>query len=102
MKLRQIAISSGVVILAAMTTSCSSSIKSQSSKAEFDRTVLPIAEPKPEKVTKLLPSEVPLPPQWEVKAPADAPNVVIILLDDVGYAAPVSYTHLTLPTNREV
>ncbi len=74
-----------------MTTSCSSSLKSQSSKAEFDRMNLPIAEPKPEKVTKVLPSEVPLPPQWEVKAPADAPNVVIILLDDVGYAAPSAF-----------
>ena len=59
MKLRQIAISSGVVILDAMTTSCSN--QSQSSKAEFDRMHLPIAEPKPDKVTKLLPSEVPLP-----------------------------------------
>merc|ERR1711965_1184812 len=30
-------------------------------------------------------------PQWEVTAPADAPNVVIILLDDVGYAAPSAF-----------
>ena len=89
MKLRQIAISSGVVILAAMTSSYSN--QSQSSKAAFDRMHLPIAEPKPEKVTKVLPSEVPLPPQWEVTAPADAPNVVIILLDDVGYAAPSAF-----------
>ena len=31
--------------------------------------------------------------------PAAAPNVVLVVADDLD---PVSYTHLTLPTNREV
>ena len=79
----------GVLILS--TASISQAAPNQNSRSFFNRTKLPIAEPKPEKVTKVLPSEVPLPPQWEVTAPADAPNVVIILLDDVGYAAPSAF-----------
>ena len=86
---RQIALGGGVLILS--TASISQAAPNQNSRSFFNRTKLPIAEPKPEKVTKVLPSEVPLPPQWEVTAPADAPNVVIILLDDVGYAAPSAF-----------
>ena len=86
---RQIALGGGVLILS--TASISQAAPNQNSRSVFNRTKLPIAEPKPEKVTKVLPSEVPLPPQWEVTAPADAPNVVIILLDDVGYAAPSAF-----------
>ena len=32
-----------------------------------------------------------MPKPWEVKAPLGAPNVVIILLDDVGFAAPSAF-----------
>ena len=55
---------------------------------DLDRTRLPIAQPTPEAVTQPLPADVPLPTPWEVKAPAGAPNVVIILLDDIGFGAP--------------
>ena len=40
------------------------------------------------KVTKVLPSQVPMPKPFSVDAPKDAPNVVIVLLDDVGFGAP--------------
>ena len=89
MKLRQIALGGGILALAACSTQLG--LPNKANSAQFDRTKLPIAEPRPEKVTKVLPSEVPLPPQWEVTAPAGAPNVVIILLDDVGYAAPSAF-----------
>ena len=51
---------------------------------DLDLTRLPIAQPTPKPVTQPLPADVPLPTPWEVKAPAGAPNVVIILLDDIG------------------
>ena len=56
--------------------------------ADIDRTRLPIPQPTPEPVTSVLPADVPLPTPWEVKAPEGAPNVVIILLDDIGFGAP--------------
>ena len=87
--LRRLVVGGGLLL--ATSVSIAGMTQGHAQAREFDRTKLPIAEPRPEKVTKVLPSEVPLPPQWEVTAPAGAPNVVIILLDDVGYAAPSAF-----------
>jgi arylsulfatase A-like enzyme len=51
----------------------------------LDRTVLPIREPKPARVTELDARNVKAPPRFEVKAPAKAPNVLIVLIDDMGF-----------------
>lgn len=57
----------------------------------LDRTVLPIAEP------KILPSKVldvrhaKAPPRFEVKVPNDAPNALLVLLDDLGFAGTSSF-----------
>jgi len=51
----------------------------------LDRSVLPIPEPKHPPVTELDARKVPLPPRFEVKAPAGAPNVLIVLIDDFGF-----------------
>jgi hypothetical protein len=53
----------------------------------LDRTVLPIKEPTYPESTVLDARDAKAPPRFEVKAPAKAPNVVIVLLDDVGFAA---------------
>ena len=52
----------------------------------LDRTNLPIAEPKipPSKVLDVRKAKAP--PRFEVKAPKGAPNVLLVLLDDVGFA----------------
>jgi len=52
-----------------------------------DRTVLPIPEPKRPVYKELDVRKVKLPPHFEVKAPAGAPNVVIVLIDDLGFGA---------------
>jgi arylsulfatase len=52
---------------------------------KLDRTVLPIPEPKHEPITDLDVRNAKAPPRFEVKAPKGAPNVVIVLLDDVGF-----------------
>jgi len=52
---------------------------------QLDRTVLPIAEPKLKPITTLDARNAKAPPRFEVKAPKAAPNVVIVLIDDVGF-----------------
>jgi len=54
---------------------------------QIDRTVLPVREPTYPESTVLDARDAKPPPRFEVKAPAKAPNVVIVLLDDVGFAA---------------
>ncbi|HEV2804273.1 MAG TPA: arylsulfatase [Chthoniobacterales bacterium] len=51
----------------------------------LDRTVLPIPEPKPASITELDARNATAPPRFEVKAPDKAPNVIIILIDDMGF-----------------
>ncbi len=51
----------------------------------LDRSVLPIPEPKPVHVTELDARKAKAPPRFEVKAPAKAPNVLIVLIDDFGF-----------------
>ena len=56
-----------------------------------DRTVLPVQMPAPPKFTQLDASKVKTPPWVEVKAPDGAPNVVIILIDDMGFGVPSTF-----------
>jgi arylsulfatase len=56
-----------------------------------DRMVLPIQEPKRPLYKELDARKAKMPPNFEVKAPAGAPNVVIILIDDLGFGAPETF-----------
>jgi arylsulfatase A-like enzyme len=60
-------------------------------QAAVDRTVLPIQEPKRPVYTELDARNVKTPAHFQVKAPAGAPNVVIILIDDLGFGATSPY-----------
>jgi arylsulfatase A-like enzyme len=51
----------------------------------LDRTVLPISEPAVQSITTLDARDAKAPPRFEVTAPAGAPNVVIVLIDDIGF-----------------
>src|SRR2546429_3721779 len=53
----------------------------------LDRTVLPIKEPTYPESTVLDARDAKAPPRFEVKAPPKAPNVVIVLIDDIGFGA---------------
>jgi arylsulfatase A-like enzyme len=53
--------------------------------AAIDRTILPIAEPAPPVITELDVRKATPPPRFEVKAPDGAPNVLVILIDDMGF-----------------
>lgn len=54
---------------------------------ELDRTILPIARPTYPPSTELDVRNTTPPPRFEVTAPEKAPNVVIILIDDLGFGA---------------
>jgi arylsulfatase len=63
----------------------------QTTEARLDRTVLPIAEPDYPHSTVLDARDAKAPPRFEVKAPAGAPNVLIVLVDDMGFGMPSAF-----------
>jgi arylsulfatase A-like enzyme len=56
-----------------------------------DRTVLPIPEPQYPHSTVLDARNATPPPRFEIKAPASAPNVLIVLVDDIGFGMPSAF-----------
>jgi len=56
-----------------------------SAQQAIDRTILPIPDPQSPAITELDARNAKAPPRFEVKAPKGAPNVVIVLLDDIGF-----------------
>lgn len=53
----------------------------------LDRTVLPVQAPPRPTFDELDVRDVRMPPQFSVNAPKDAPNIVIVLIDDLGFGA---------------
>jgi len=58
---------------------------------ELDRTTLPVSEPDYPRSTMLDARNAEPPPRFEVKAPAGAPNVIIVLVDDMGFGIPSAF-----------
>jgi arylsulfatase len=88
-----------VHLILLMLIGCSDSSKSPqgteqdiASKAgALDRTSLPIQAPKRPTYSELDVRNVEAPPLFEVKAPENAPNVVIVLIDDIGFGGPSTF-----------
>jgi len=59
--------------------------QTKAESATLDRTVRPIPEPKIEPITILDVRNAKAPPRFQVKAPDKAPNVLIVLIDDMGF-----------------
>ena len=57
----------------------------------LDRTVLPIPDPVYPKITELDARNATAPPPFSVTAPEGAPNVVIVLIDDIGFGAAATF-----------
>jgi len=53
----------------------------------IDRTILPVPDPVFPKITELDARNATAPPPFSVNAPEGAPNVVIVLIDDIGFGA---------------
>src|SRR5688572_486255 len=59
---------------------------------EMDRTSLPIKEPSRQSYTELDAANVKAPTdRFDVRAPKGAPNVVVILIDDIGFGAAAAF-----------
>lgn len=74
-----------VTVLAVVCTMLTAQNTFAETKDTLDRTVLPIKEPTYPPITEMDVRNAKAPPRFEVKAPKNAPNVVIILLDDIGF-----------------
>jgi arylsulfatase A-like enzyme len=57
----------------------------------LDRSVLPVTEPQRPTSSEIDARRVTAPPRFAVTAPAGAPNVVIVLIDDLGFGAPSTF-----------
>src|SRR5687768_9147699 len=54
---------------------------------ELDRTVLPLKEPVRQTYKELDARNAKAPERFDVKAPKGAPNVIVVLVDDMGFGA---------------
>ncbi len=72
----------------ALSAVCATSAAAQTA---MDRTTLPIPEPKYPHSTVLDARNATAPPRFDVRAPAQAPNVLIVLIDDMGFGQPGAF-----------
>ncbi len=66
-------------------------VRGETSPGTIDRTVLPIHEPPAPTFTELDARTAKPPPRFDLKAPAGAPNVLVILIDDMGFGQPSTF-----------
>ncbi len=78
---------SAALLLVAMAAGCNQPADTGSTGADgLDRTVLPIKAPPRPTSKELDIHNAKQPERFEVKAPKDAPNVILVLMDDLGFA----------------
>src|SRR5258705_7852048 len=77
---------------AVLLTLCTLAITSTHAQTPvLDRTKLPIAEPDYPRSTVLDARDTSPPPRFQVTAPQGAPNVLIVLVDDMGFGMPSAF-----------
>jgi arylsulfatase len=70
---------------------CAAPAPAPQGSAGLDRSVLPIAEPAPPTITEQDARKATPPARFQVTAPAGAPNVVVVLIDDIGFGASAAF-----------
>jgi len=78
-----------IFIVAFGLISCSQAQQDKGYK--MDRTILPIHPPERQIVTEMDARNVEKPPIFEIKAPEGAPNIVIVMIDDIGFGATTTF-----------
>ena len=72
-------------------TGATATVAAQTETGAVDRTVLPVPDPVYSPITELDARNAVAPPRIDVRAPKDAPNVVIVLIDDIGFGTASSF-----------
>ena len=62
-------------------------LSTASAQEKIDRTILPIQPPKHKPITVMDARNAKKPEMFKIKPPEEAPNVVIVLIDDIGFGA---------------
>ena len=75
----------GMIVFSCTQKSAEKATNSIASEGTIDRTVLPVKEPVYPAITELDARNATPPARFEVKAPEKAPNVLVILIDDIGF-----------------
>ena len=99
----------GVLLATALLNSCSNesskpgsiSAEPSTESVQLDRTTLPIKEPSYAAITELDARKAKAPPRFEVKAPAKAPNVVVVLIDDIGFGSSSAFGRLFMKFDKK-
>ncbi len=85
---------------------CASTLAAQQEPYPIDRSSLPIREPRRPIYTEMDVRTATPPPRFDVKAPQGAPNVVVVLIDDMGFGVsecfggPVNMPNMTRLANN--
>jgi len=77
--------------LVAVCAAFTAQAQAQTGQDKLDRTTLPIPEPVTPHSTVLDVRDTKMPPRFEIKPPAGAPNVLIVLVDDMGFGMPSAF-----------
>ena len=77
----------GLLSLLVIAISCQPTVNGQSAGQELDRTILPIPDPEYPAITELDARKAQAPPPFAVEVPEGAPNIVVVLIDDIGFGA---------------
>jgi len=77
--------------LALVVIMCLTPALTQAAMPELDRTILPIPDPVYPPITEVDARKATPPPTFKVEAPKGATNVVIVLIDDLGFGGPSTF-----------
>ena len=80
---------------AAKPAKAAAAVDDDSAKDASDRTVLPLTAPYRKPITTFDVRDVKSPPVFQVRAPKGAPNVVVILIDDLGFGGTSTFGGVT-------
>lgn len=86
--MKKVFVVSQFMLIIAMVIGCTQQNVTQEkevSSGQPDRSILPIREPTYPAITELDARNAKAPARFEVKAPERAPNVVVVLIDDIGF-----------------
>ncbi len=75
----------GMILLCCNQKNTVQKTSSGTTNETIDRTVLPVKEPQHPAITELDARKATPPARFEVKAPDKAPNILVILVDDIGF-----------------